>query len=317
MPDISQTALHSRLKSNLRRMLPRTVGSAHLSEAVAAGLGHASHAALLQAVTLPDSSDATCPVGFAGLATVRFVTISAKERKPIPADVRQAVIQAFLDVEKAETGHGTVLASTAFARMRELGTVSPDQERFLFKAVERRQRILVTGATASGKTTMVNRLAELIPWQQPVLLVEDVPEIVLSASRPVRRWEGNLYYGLDPITPLPKDGDIPENGWLVMSEISTHHVGQWALKTALVTGGALLATHPNITRNLEPWSDAECALTKVASWSKPSWTPVEQVPDMAPSVDAIVCMETKTSSRLRAVESCWQILPDWSLLRRA
>lgn len=66
---------------------------------------------------------------------------------------------------------------------------SGEWERFLSLAVVRRKNIVSSGATGSGKTTLGNALAALIPLQERVVMVEDVPEMRLPHENQV-----NLFY---------------------------------------------------------------------------------------------------------------------------
>jgi pilus assembly protein CpaF len=56
----------------------------------------------------------------------------------------------------------------------------------LHEAVERRQNILISGPTGSGKTTLVKALLDLIPQHERVLLIEDTAELPLERSNAVR-----------------------------------------------------------------------------------------------------------------------------------
>jgi pilus assembly protein CpaF len=56
----------------------------------------------------------------------------------------------------------------------------------LHEAVERRQNILISGPTGSGKTTLVKALLDLIPAHERVLLIEDTAELPLDRPNSVR-----------------------------------------------------------------------------------------------------------------------------------
>lgn len=55
----------------------------------------------------------------------------------------------------------------------------------LREAVRRRQTILISGGTSSGKTTFLNALLREIPQHERVILVEDTPELRLPGSNGV------------------------------------------------------------------------------------------------------------------------------------
>ncbi|TQK03415.1 P-type DNA transfer ATPase VirB11 [Herbaspirillum sp. SJZ107] len=62
-------------------------------------------------------------------------------------------------------------------------------ERFLALAVACRKNIVSSGATGSGKTTLGNALAALVPLHERIVTVEDVPEMRLPHENQV-----NLFY---------------------------------------------------------------------------------------------------------------------------
>ncbi len=65
-------------------------------------------------------------------------------------------------------------------RLEELaagGTISPAVGAFLSAAVRGRLNILISGGTASGKTTLLNVLAALIPHQERVITIEETVEL--------------------------------------------------------------------------------------------------------------------------------------------
>jgi type IV secretion system protein VirB11 len=64
-----------------------------------------------------------------------------------------------------------------------------DWKAFFKAAVEGRKNIVSSGATGSGKTTLGNALASLIPQSERIITVEDVPEMRLSHPNQV-----NLFY---------------------------------------------------------------------------------------------------------------------------
>lgn len=65
----------------------------------------------------------------------------------------------------------------------EMGSMSQGQLDVLAAAVESDKNILISGGTGTGKTSLVNALAEFIPAEQRILLIEDIAEIVLPADK--------------------------------------------------------------------------------------------------------------------------------------
>lgn len=60
---------------------------------------------------------------------------------------------------------------------------------FFKTAVERRKNVVSSGATGSGKTTLSNALASMIPLDERIITIEDVPEMRLPHPNQV-----NLFY---------------------------------------------------------------------------------------------------------------------------
>ena len=69
------------------------------------------------------------------------------------------------------------------------GTVTPDAAGVLRTLVRSRANILVSGGTSSGKTTMLNVLAQLIPEDERVIVIEDSAELQIDRIRNIVRLE--------------------------------------------------------------------------------------------------------------------------------
>lgn len=61
----------------------------------------------------------------------------------------------------------------------EFGTMPPLLLAFLWVAVENKQSLLVSGGTATGKTTILNALSLFVPPTNKIVSIEDTPEINL------------------------------------------------------------------------------------------------------------------------------------------
>ena len=67
-----------------------------------------------------------------------------------------------------------------------IGTITEELAGILETAVIKRQNILISGGTGTGKTTLLNILATLIPEHERILIIEDTAEIQISAPNLVR-----------------------------------------------------------------------------------------------------------------------------------
>lgn len=67
-----------------------------------------------------------------------------------------------------------------------IGTITEELAGILRTAVISRQNILISGGTGTGKTTLLNILATLIPEHERLLIIEDTAEIQISAPNLVR-----------------------------------------------------------------------------------------------------------------------------------
>jgi type IV secretion system protein VirB11 len=74
-------------------------------------------------------------------------------------------------------------ASTDAALRAQMG--SGDIRGFLAAAVRARKSILISGGTATGKTTLLNALLKEAPAEERIVLIEDTPEIQLSHANAV------------------------------------------------------------------------------------------------------------------------------------
>jgi len=67
-----------------------------------------------------------------------------------------------------------------------IGTITEELAEMLRAAVVNRQNILISGGTGTGKTTLLNILANFIPDHERILIIEDTAEIQISAPNLVR-----------------------------------------------------------------------------------------------------------------------------------
>ena len=76
--------------------------------------------------------------------------------------------------------------------------------RFLREAVRRRQTILISGGTSTGKTTFLNALLREVPADERVIVVEDTPEVRLHGANDlgliaVKGDNGEAMIGVDDL----------------------------------------------------------------------------------------------------------------------
>jgi len=81
-----------------------------------------------------------------------------------------------------------------------IGTITRDVADVLKQAVIGRQNILISGGTGTGKTTLLNGLANFIPEDERVLVIEDTAEIQIGTPNLVRFEARREQDGLPAVT---------------------------------------------------------------------------------------------------------------------
>ena len=89
--------------------------------------------------------------------------------------------------------HGITLTIRKFnthsftvADLIRIGTLTEDMATYLQAAIANRKNILISGGTGTGKTTLLNILADFIPDQDRLLVIEDTAEIHIRKPNLVR-----------------------------------------------------------------------------------------------------------------------------------
>src|ERR1700736_341027 len=99
-----------------------------------------------------------------------------------------------LTIRKFNTKHFTI------ADLIENGTLSAKTAEFLRERVSNRQNILISGGTGTGKTTLLNILADFIPDEERILLIEDTAELNIRKGNLVRFETRSEQAGIPAIT---------------------------------------------------------------------------------------------------------------------
>jgi len=81
-----------------------------------------------------------------------------------------------------------------------IGTLTEETAGILRTAVIDRKNILISGGTGTGKTTLLNILANFIPEQERILVIEDTAEIQINTSNLVRFEARAAQNGLPAVT---------------------------------------------------------------------------------------------------------------------
>src|SRR5437868_3333348 len=99
-----------------------------------------------------------------------------------------------LTIRKFNTKHFTI------ADLIGNGTLSAETAEFLREKVSNRQNILISGGTGTGKTTLLNILADFIPDEERILLIEDTAELNIRKSNLVRLETRREQAGIPAVT---------------------------------------------------------------------------------------------------------------------
>ncbi len=102
---------------------------------------------------------------------------------------------------------GTTLAIRKFQarhftgdELVRIGSLPADLLSILKHTVERRQNILISGGTGTGKTTLLNALANYIPDEERLVVIEDTAEIKIAKPNLVRLEARRGQAGLPAVT---------------------------------------------------------------------------------------------------------------------
>ena len=84
-----------------------------------------------------------------------------------------------------------------------VGTLTDALARMLRTAVDVRQNILISGGTGTGKTTLLNAIAQTIPAEDRIVLIEETSEILIDKPNLVRFEARRAQASLGQEDPMP------------------------------------------------------------------------------------------------------------------
>jgi pilus assembly protein CpaF len=167
--------------------------------------------------------------------------------------------------------------------------------------VAARSNLLVSGATSSGKTTLLNSMAALVPHDERIITLEDVAELQLPHPHVVRlearpaNAEGS---GEVTLAQLLRTALRMRPDRLVLGEVRGAEAAQ--LVQAMNTGhdGSMATVHANSA------VDALARLCSLVLQEVPGW-PLEAIHDQVRrSIDVVIHVGRADDNRRRIVEVC-------------
>jgi len=140
-------------------------------------------------------------------------------------------------------------------QLREFKSVSAETRDTIQSALDAHVSILVTGGTGSGKTTIANRIVELIPSDERVVTVEQAHEMQFNHPRSIfLEADGAI---ATPINDLLTAGSKMRPDWLVIGELH----GSEALRALQLMGNghnAISTMHATSAENALTRLEAMC-----------------------------------------------------------
>ena len=177
----------------------------------------------------------------------------------------------------------------------------PDVVSLLQTIVAGRCNLLVSGATSSGKTTMLNALAALVPTTERIITLEDIAELRLPHPHVVRletRPASAEGAGEVTLADLLRTALRLRPDRLVLGEVRGAEAVQ--LVQAMNTGhdGSMSTVHANSA------IDAVARVCSLVLQEVPGW-PLDAIHDQVRrSIDVVIHLGRSTAHHRRVVEVC-------------
>jgi len=198
---------------------------------------------------------------------------------------------------------GPCLTIRRFAlRPLPLSAFAPPEIVALLESIVRaRDNVLVSGATSSGKTTLLNGLAATVPHTERIITLEDIAELQLLHPHVVRlEARPANAEGAGEVTPaqLLRTALRMRPDRLVLGEVRGAEAVQ--LVQAMNTGhdGSMATVHANSA------VDALARLCSLVLQEVPGW-PLEAIHDQVRrSIDVVIHVDRADDNRRQVVEVC-------------
>jgi pilus assembly protein CpaF len=129
--------------------------------------------------TLVDNVLALAGAGLAPGETIKDIRFPDNSSRALVVLPPTALTGPYLVIRK------TIFAEVTWDLLYKYGSMNQETQDLLQTAIQARANILVAGGPGSGKTTILNRLAELIPANERVVIVEASHEFQISHPRAV------------------------------------------------------------------------------------------------------------------------------------
>ncbi|MEO7371663.1 MAG: ATPase, T2SS/T4P/T4SS family [Ilumatobacteraceae bacterium] len=178
---------------------------------------------------------------------------------------------------------------------------SPDVAELLQTIVAARCNVLVSGATSSGKTTLLNALAALVPATERLITLEDIAELSLHHPHVVRleaRPSSAEGTGEITMTRLLRTALRMRPDRLVLGEVRGAEAVQ--LVQAMNTGhdGSMATVHANSA------ADAIARICSLVLQEVPGW-PLEAIHDQVRrSIDVVIHVGRSVGNQRQVIEVC-------------